>query len=287
MGTGWPLFRGARAAGALVTVTALVACAGGVALDPGPYHAGSSYLPRAHSHNNYEQERPLAGALQMGFASIEVDIVLADGELYVAHGPDEVRASITLTRLYLDPLRQVAEENGGWIYQPPLPPLQLLVDIKTEANSTYRALRETLKDYPGLFTTWGPEGVRPGPVTVVLSGNRAIDIISAEDERRVAIDGRIFEDRSAFGPETMPLVSADWEKLGPESVDERLAVARTLVEQLHGEGRQVRFWATPESEGLWAELLAVGVDYIGSDDIGRLERALRLLEPATGTGGNG
>jgi len=287
MGTRRQSFRGARAAGALVTVTALAACAGGVALDPGPYSVGSSYLPRAHSHNNYEQRRPLADALEMGFASIEVDIVLADGELYVAHGPDKVHPSLTLTRLYLDPLRQVAEENGGWIYQPPLPPLQLLVDVKTEATSTYRALRETLRDYPGLFTTWGPEGARPGPVTVVLSGNRAMDIISAEAERQVAIDGRIFEDRSAFGPETMPLVSADWETLGPDSREERLAVARTLVEQLHGEGRQVRFWATPENEDLWAALVATGVDYIGSDDIGRLDRMLRRLEAPSGAGGDG
>ena len=42
-------------------------------------------LTNAHSHNDYEQEKPLFHAIKLGFASIEVDLWLIDEELYVSH----------------------------------------------------------------------------------------------------------------------------------------------------------------------------------------------------------
>lgn len=242
------------------------------------FAAEAPYLPRSHSHNNYAQRRPLADALERGFASIEVDVVLRDGELYVAHGAEEVDESLTLRNLYLDPLRAVVRANGGTVYGVSRPPLQLLVDVKTEAEETHTALHSVLRDYADILTKWAGGTPAPGAITVVLSGNRAVEHITGESTRYVAIDGRILDERSGVSPEAMPLVSADWEKLGPPVPEHRLASARRVVEQMHAEGREVRFWATPEDEDLWRSLLAMGVDYIGTDDPSRLERLLRDLE---------
>ena len=240
---------------------------------PGP----AAYLPRSHSHNDYDQKRPLVDALERGFASIEVDVMLMDGELRVGHGEEDVEPTGTLAGLYLDPLRDIARRNICWVYAPSDPPLQLLIDVKSEADATYRALLETLDRYADILTTWTGESPRRGPVTVVLSGNRAIGIIAGEGLRYAAIDGRIGEDRSTLSPEAMPIVSVDWEKLKPSGRTERLATAQSLVAQLHSEGRKVRFWGTPEREDLWRSLVAMDVDYIGTDDVGRLDRLLRAV----------
>ena len=42
-------------------------------------------LANAHSHNDYEHDRPLLDALDHGFKSIEADIFLFEGQLLVTH----------------------------------------------------------------------------------------------------------------------------------------------------------------------------------------------------------
>ena len=41
------------------------------------------------------------------------------------------------------------------------------------------------------------------------------------------------------------------------------------------QGRKVRFWATPETEAMWKELLAAEVDFINTDKLKELEKFLR------------
>lgn len=263
---------------------ALGACAGrspdGVSPRLSTSPSGPDYLARSHAHNDYAQSRPLLGALERGFASIEVDIVLSGGELFVAHAPEEIQPSVTLRSLYLDPLREVVRRNGGSVYSTAGQRLQLLVDVKTEADETYQVLHDVLHEYSDLFTRWTDGEPEPGAVTAVLSGNRAKEVIASDRVRYVAIDGRILDDRSGVSADAMPLVSADWEDLGPPVREERLERAASVIEQMHAEGRQVRFWATPEDEQLWRSLLAMGVDYIGTDAPLRLERLLREVGDA-------
>ena len=275
--------RSRSALASLVAGAALAGCAGGniVARPDSPGSPQETvYLPRSHSHNNYDQRRPLVDALSRGFASIEVDVVLQDGELYVAHGAEDVTpgATPTLTSLYLDPLREVVRANGGSVYGPADPPLQLLIDVKTEADETYAVLRRVLIRYADILTSWTDGRASLGAVSVVLSGNRAMELVERAPVRYVGIDGRILDDREGVTPDVMPLVSEDWERLGPPVEEERLAAARSVVERMHSEGRKVRFWATPESEDLWRSLIAMDVDYIGTDDPERLEGMLREAE---------
>ncbi|MCZ9345655.1 hypothetical protein NGM37_48770, partial [Streptomyces sp. TRM76130] len=64
-------------------------------------------------------------------------------------------------------------------------PLQLLIDIKTEGAATYLELDRHLRRYPHLFTTYVHGTVRTGPVTAVVSGDRAARApMEAQTERR-------------------------------------------------------------------------------------------------------
>lgn len=50
----------------------------------------SAQKPGIHSHNDYDQARPFWGAYEANAASIEADIWLIDGAIYVAHDREDV-----------------------------------------------------------------------------------------------------------------------------------------------------------------------------------------------------
>jgi len=110
-------------------------------------------LTRVHAHNDYEHKRPLLDALDHGFCSVEADIYLVEGQLLVAHMRSQVQAERTLEKLYLEPLWERVEKNGGRVY-PAGPELVLLIDIKTDWKTTYPALRELLITYSNILTTF-------------------------------------------------------------------------------------------------------------------------------------
>ena len=88
-----------------------------------------------HSHNDYEQAQSFTLAYQHGFGSIEADIWLKDGNIFVAHDAKDIRPSRTLAALYLQPIDSILRLNKA-IY-PHGRQLQLLIDIKTEALPVY------------------------------------------------------------------------------------------------------------------------------------------------------
>lgn len=235
-------------------------------------------LPSAHAHNDYHHPRPLLDALDHGFSSVEADVYLVDGQLLIGHDRVELRPERTLTSLYLEPLRQLVRQNGGSVYGGARE-FTLLVDIKSEAESTYRALRTVLAEYADILTSTDNDGPKPGAVTVVISGNRAWDLIAADNPRFCGIDGRLSDLDSEAPVHMLPLLSDNWSKhfswqgAGPmpDAENERLA---RLVAQAHAKGRRIRFWATPEEPALWLALEQAGVDLIGTDQLAALQSHL-------------
>ena len=72
-------------------------------------------------------------------------------ELLVAHDLEEVDPSRTLEELYLRPLRERVDANGGSVH-PGAPPFLLLIDVKSGAEPTYARLHPLLRRYADLFT---------------------------------------------------------------------------------------------------------------------------------------
>jgi Glycerophosphoryl diester phosphodiesterase family len=268
---------GAALAGA-VALPASQAWAGGAPRGPRP-------LWNAHAHNDYEHPRPLSDALDHRFGSVEADIFLVGDQLLIGHDSSELDPSRTLESLYLDPLAARVRAHHGTVYQGWRRPLQLLIDIKTEGSSTYLELDRHLRRHPHLFTRYAHGRVHPGPVTAVVSGDRAARVpMEAQDERRAFYDGRLTDLGSAAPAAFIPLISDNWtqnftwtgEGAFPDAERQKL---RGITAAAHARGQQVRFWATPDAAGpardaLWTELLAAGVDYLNTDDLAGLEAFL-------------
>lgn len=235
-------------------------------------------LPPAHAHNDYEHSRPLFDALAQGFCSIEADVYLVDGQLLVAHNRPDVKPERSLAALYLDPLRARVQRNGGRVYRDG-PPVILLVDVKSEAAPTYAALHTELARYAEMLTIFRDEKREQGAITVIVSGNRATQAIAAQPVRYAAIDGRA-GDLDANPPATLvPLVSENWNNVfrwrwtGSMPAEEKTALHH-WVERAHAQGRQVRFWNTPDRPDAWRVLREAGVDLIGTDHLAELQSFL-------------
>jgi len=245
-------------------------------------------LLRAHAHNDYVHPRPLYDALDRGFTSVEADIFLVDGNLHVAHNVVDLQPDRTLQALYLDPLRKRIRQNGGRVYREG-PQFTLLIDIKSGAEVTYKALRDVLQAYADIFTSYSADSVRVGPVAAIISGNRPRKLMASETLRYATYDGRL-EDLGAGAPaDFISLISDQWGSSftwnGEGSIPEReLEQLRAVVATAHAEGRRVRYWGTPDEPGaareaVWRKLTAVGVDLISTDDLAGLQRFLLEYEP--------
>ena len=235
-------------------------------------------LIHAHAHNDYEHARPLFDALDHGFCSVEADIYLVDGQLLVAHERDKVKPERTLQALYLDPLRERVKKNGGRVY-PTTPDFTLLIDVKTDAEKTYAVLRDVLKQYADMLTVFRPDATEPKAITVIISGNRARNVMAAETLRYAALDGRLSDLDGNDSKHLIPLVSDNWQSsfkwrgAGPMPDDERQKLKQTIT-RAHQQGRRVRFWATPDQPAFWRELQAASVDLFSVDDLAGLQKFL-------------
>jgi hypothetical protein len=238
----------------------------------------------AHAHNDYEHDRPLFDALEHGFTSVEADVYLVDGELLVAHDPEDVTPGVTLESLYLDPLDDLVRGRAGHVYPGWDGEFQLLVDIKGDAEATWAAIEAALGEHRSMLTRFSNGKVKQGAVSVVISGNRPLATMAADRQRLSFYDGRASDLGSTLAPGLMPLISNNWTQLfswngiGDMPAAERTKL-REYVSTAHAQGARVRFWATPDlpgtaREAVWAELAAAGVDHINTDDLPALEAFL-------------
>jgi glycerophosphoryl diester phosphodiesterase len=234
-------------------------------------------LPNAHAHNDYLHEKPLLDALSYGFTSIEADIHLIDGELYVVHDkPSSLENVPSLTKAYLEPLSKHIAVNKGYVYAGYAPAIYLMIDIKTEAEPTYTLLKKQLAPYAGLLQT---KNNPDGRVKVVLSGNRPVKAVQQEKMPLVAIDGRPEDLPMSHAPEFMPVISQNYFKIikwnGEGTIPEAdMLLLKKLAADTHKQGKKLRLWASPEKLNVWKVLLEAGVDFINTDKLQELQNFL-------------
>jgi Glycerophosphoryl diester phosphodiesterase family len=228
-------------------------------------------LTRAHAHNDYEHKRPLFDALEQGLCSVEADIFLVDGQLLVGHTRRSLKPERTLESLYLVPLEKRVEKNGGRVYRDG-PDFTLLIDIKTNGETTYSALKTVLEKYADVINSPGA-GAAPGrAINVVATGNRPADKIAADPSRLVGIDG-VWSDLDSNQPANLiPQISENWRShfkwrgKGTIPSQEREKI-RMAVQKSHAHGRRLRFWGAPDNPAVWQELYDDNVDLINTDDL--------------------
>lgn len=224
----------------------------------------------AHSHNDYEQTAPFSLAYQHRFGSIEADIWLKEGMLYVAHDAKDIQASKTLSALYLDPINDILKFKKN-IY-PDHKKMQLLIDIKTEAISTLDALIKLLKSYPSI--------IKNKTIIIAVSGNRPPTEHFTNYPSYIYFDGRPNEVYNKASLQKVALISEAFYKFSPwkgegKIKDEEINKMFQAVEASHQMKKPFRFWGTPDTEATWNVLMETKADFINTDHIESLSTFLK------------
>ena len=228
---------------------------------------------QAHSHNDYEQTIPFWQAYYQQFGSIEADLFLRGDSLYVAHNKEDIAADRTFYNLYLKPIIQQTSKNKGTIYADPARKLQLLVDLKTGAKETLAALVHQLAPYSALLA---PKGT----VKVVISGNTPDPADFDQYPDFIFFDGRPSISYSPKQLERIGLISQSfsnythWNGKGILVEKDRQAIEQ-VIDQVHSQGKKIRFWATPDHVNAWKILMNLGLDYLNTDRVTELGAYLR------------
>lgn len=225
-----------------------------------------------HSHNDYHQNIPLLTAYYAGIGSIEADVFLKDGELYVAHDPSEIKTGVTLKKIYLEPLAGFYRQSGNRAYSDSTKRLQLVVDIKKDYVKVLARLIKDLEAYPEVFNS----SKNSRAIRIVISG----DVPTPADFKNypdyISFDGRPYTTYTEDQLKRVAMISDDiknytpWNGKGNPTTPD-LAKLTAVIEKAHQQHKPFRFWATQDSPNTWIVLERLGADWINTDQPDKLK----------------
>ena len=229
----------------------------------------------------------------MGCTSIEADVWLINGTLYVGHESGALNAARTFDALYIQPLLSIlAAENpttsfvsgtkNGVFDTDSSQTLLLFVDLKTEGSTTWPAVIQALGPLRegGWMTRVENGSVTQGPITVVGTGNTPLSQVQGVDPRDYFYDTPLAQLNGTFAnitADVSPVASTDFAAVfgnvrGTELNESQLETLRGQIATAHGRGIGVRYWDQPgwpisARNGIWRQLWSEGVDLINADDV--------------------
>ena len=226
-------------------------------------------LYSGHSHNDYTHQHPLFDALSYGYKSIEIDVWLHNGKLVVDHDGIGLDSKKDIEDLYLKPISERVKQHQGWVYDGDTTPTIFMVEFKNDGEACYVKLRELIEKYKGLFCDRMGNG---GPIKILITGNKPWKTLMQGKELYATGDGNIAQAADPAPAHIIERVSDtwgshfSWRGRGemPKKQKEELAA---LVKLAHDHGRQIRFYALPQKENVWREMLDAGVDWINVDKL--------------------
>lgn len=231
---------------------------------------------KVHSHNDYHQNTPFWGAFAAGANSIEVDLVLQNDTLYVAHEKESINPNFVFGELYLKPLRKIAKVYGTSRLN-----FQLMIDVKTEAESTLDKIVKAIEPYKDLCQPNLEEGV-----IVTISGNRPQPKKYLEYPEHIYFDCQEINQTQGEAWNRVAMISTSfknfskWNGLGRMVADEKKLV-EAFIDKVKQYKKPVRLWATPDTKTSWKHLSQMGVDYINTDTPERVVPYLKSLSKRT------
>lgn len=218
----------------------------------------------AHSHNDYEKEKPFWAAWEEGFGSIEADVFLVNDRIVVAHDTSQLKRNWSFDSLYLKPLAKCIENNKGAVYRDKKKTLQLLIDLKTPADPLLPKLISQIQQYPSL--------VNNPSLKVVITGSRPAPELYTSFPGWVYFDGELSVSYTDAQLKRIEMLSdnfanySTWKGAGRISAAE-LETVQAAIKKAHAANKKVRFWNAPDSVNSWTSFISLGVDYINTDKI--------------------
>ncbi|KAH8887224.1 hypothetical protein GQ53DRAFT_809236 [Thozetella sp. PMI_491] len=277
------------------SLQAVLSAAGASPLYKYPTSLTQGIVPKAlHSHNDYWRPVPFYSALSVGAISVEADVWLYNGTLYVGHEQSALTSTRTFDSLYIQPILKVlhaqnpnssfvsgATKNG--VYDTSAgQTLYLFVDVKTDGPITWPYVVKALAPLrtAGYLSTVNGNTTTSGPVTVVGTGNTPLDQVQGVSPRDFFWDAPIPTLNSTFSnitKEISPIASTDFAVQFGSNVtgafdDSQLALLKSQVAVAHGKGIKVRYWDQPgwpvsTRDAIWKILWDAGVDLLNVDDL--------------------
>ncbi|MEN2416259.1 alkaline phosphatase [Flavobacterium mesophilum] len=227
-----------------------------------------------HSHNDYESKLPFYGAYSNETGVIEADVFLVNNDLFVAHTSKEIKTYNTLKSMYLEPLSSKLKTLEGKAYQSNKP-LILMIDIKSDADATLKAITQQLKTFPDIISNKN--------IKVVISGNRPLPALWKDFPDFIYFDGRINEEYTPDQLARVEMISEDlheitvWNGKGVlTQVDSEKIQA--IIKKVHSQNKKVRFWATQDNVNTYMTLMNLKVDFIGTDKVAELTQFINSIK---------
>lgn len=242
-------------------------------------------IPVAHSHNDYLQKRPLYEAIELGFGSIEIDICLTNKkELKVAHIPWFLGGKKDIDELYFAPIAKMIEEKDQRFNYSKEFPLQLLIDFKKNADSTYKYLKVVFIKYAKYITQYkNGKVIYQGQLEINITGHQPWKALMSDSITYCLMDGPIwltdssiehrgFSDIDTSRLKFMGRVANDWQSLMAfkknfKSEDEFYSSVRANLQQYHDHGLTTRFHGVPNNEKAWKFIYKCGAYWFNVDKL--------------------
>src|SRR5690606_28773688 len=236
-----------------------------------------------------DRQRPnallLTTALQRGFNNVEVDVqppTEAGSFPLGTNKPDPWGRTLEDYDLY--PLQQWVNAQQGKIHPESQGPFTLMVDIRSSrlTENVYRSLERNLTPYKPMLSRVEEGKVVPGPIRVVVPNSAALVRHLADRSSSL-----FFVDVRApwrAGEAAMPpsvfvaMASVRLSDVTGEQMD--LTRVAGEVKRANDLGYAIRFYGyehlgdSTEIRRIWAALEAADADFITSDDLDALVRAL-------------
>lgn len=235
-------------------------------------------VQHGHAHNDYMHKRPLYGALESGFTSIEIDVFLHNNDLIVSHTSAGLDKKMDIEEEYLKPIQKIIGENGGHVYKDYTGPVIFMIDIKTGGDATYAKLKEILGRYKDILAVYRHDSIiKPGPIHILFSGNKPFDGVLNDETGYATLDADIKNMKDTKYLSVITRYSDpwgsyfSWDGIGPMPDDE-IEKLDTLVSQAHRKGKEIRFYAIPDRPEVWRVLLNAGVDWVNTDKLKEYSR---------------
>lgn len=225
-------------------------------------------VANAHAHNDYEHSRPFYEANEAGFGSIEADVYPVNGDLQVAHNSKDVDPAKTLTTLYLDPIRKVLATMPGR-------KIRLLVDIKTDYAVALPILVKQLEPLRKLCSL----PAKPNRLTILISGDRPKPEQYKDYPPYILFDDDWQISHTPGEWKRVGMVSIQFSRYAKWNGAEALSAegkkqVKSVIDSVHAKGKPIRFWAAPDNALSWKTQMELGADYIGTDKIEELKKAI-------------
>lgn len=191
--------------------------------------------------------------------------------------------------MYLDPIVKMINEKDTVFKYTNSYPLTLMIDIKTQADSTYTYLKKIFLKYAPYITQYKNEQILyQAPLKICISGNKPWGLMQKDSILFARMDGPFL-----LGNPNSPL--EEWMEINNEKIrlmerasspyktyldykkhfqnEEDLRLDMQVVNGMYSEkGIGTRFWGVPNNEKKWKELLLSGIRWINVDKLKKFAR---------------